>query len=108
VAWDDPKRRMPATGAVPQQPAFVELVTPQVQSFPECMLEVELNRTAKSDVGNKSLNAECMRPGTPLSLEDARRLVEGDVEHYNNVRLNSAIGYVTPKDMRRASAGDLR
>ena len=28
-----------------------------------------------------------------------RRLVEGYVEHYNNVRLNSAIGYITPKDM---------
>jgi len=37
--------------------------------------------------------------GTPLSLEDARRQVEGYVEHYNNVRLNSAIGYITPKDM---------
>ena len=35
----------------------------------------------------------------PLSLEDALRLVEGYVEHYNNVRLNSAIGYITPKDM---------
>ena len=32
-------------------------------------------------------------------LEDARRLVQGYVEHYNNVRLNSAIGYITPKDM---------
>jgi hypothetical protein len=32
-------------------------------------------------------------------LDDARRLVEGYVEHYNNVRLNSAIGYITPKDM---------
>jgi putative transposase len=42
---------------------------------------------------------ECIRPGTPLSLEDARRLVQGYVEHYNNVRLNSAIGYITPKDM---------
>jgi len=48
---------------------------------------------------HKSLKAECIRPGTPLSLEDARRLVEGYVEHYNNVRLNSAIGYITPKDM---------
>ena len=28
-----------------------------------------------------------------------RRLVEDYVEHYNNVRLNSAIGYITPKDM---------
>ena len=48
---------------------------------------------------HKSLKGECIRPGTPLSLEDARRLVEGYVEHYNNVRLNSAIGYITPNDM---------
>jgi len=48
---------------------------------------------------HKSLKGECIRPGTPLSLEDARRLVEGYVEHYNDVRLNSAIGYVTPRDM---------
>ncbi len=40
-----------------------------------------------------------MGPGTPLSLEDAWRLVKAYVEHYNNVRLNSAIGYITPKDM---------
>ena len=48
---------------------------------------------------HKSLKGECIRPGTPLSLEDARRLVEGYVEYYNDVRLNSAIGYITPKDM---------
>lgn len=48
---------------------------------------------------HKSLKGECIRPGTPLSLEDARHLVEGYVEHYNNVRLNSAVGYITPKDM---------
>ena len=48
---------------------------------------------------HKSLKGECIRPGTPLSLEDARRLAKGYVEHYNNVRLNSAIGYITPKDM---------
>jgi putative transposase len=35
----------------------------------------------------------------PFSLEDARRLVQGYVEDDNNVRLNSAIGYITPKDM---------
>ena len=44
VAWDDLKRRMPAAEAVPQRPAFVELVTPQVQSVPECRLEVEGRR----------------------------------------------------------------
>jgi transposase InsO family protein len=48
---------------------------------------------------HKSLKGECIRPGTPLSLDDARRLVEGYVEHYNNVRLNSATGYIPPKDM---------
>ena len=32
---------------------------------------------------HKSLKGECIRPGTPLSLEDARLLVEGYVEHYN-------------------------
>jgi len=48
---------------------------------------------------HKSLKGECMRPGTPLSLDDARRLVSGYVDHYNNVRLNSATGYITPKDM---------
>ena len=48
---------------------------------------------------HKSLKSECIRPGTPLSLEDAQRLVQAYVEHYNNIRLNSAIGYITPKDM---------
>jgi putative transposase len=47
---------------------------------------------------HKSLKSECIRPGTPLSLDDARRLVAGYVEHYNTVRLHSAIGYVAPAD----------
>ena len=53
----------------------------------------------KIECWHKSLKGECIRPGTPLLLEDARRLVEGYVELYNKVRLNSAIGYITPKDM---------
>lgn len=48
---------------------------------------------------HQSLKSECLRPGTPLSLDDARRLVSAYVEHYNTVRLHSAIGYVTPQDM---------
>jgi len=47
---------------------------------------------------HRSLKADCLRPGTPLSVEDARRLVSSYVTHYNEVRLHSAIGYVTPKD----------
>lgn len=45
-----------------------------------------------------TIKSECIRPGTPLSLEDARRLVTRWVEHYNHVRLHSAVGYVTPAD----------
>jgi putative transposase len=48
---------------------------------------------------HKPLEGECIGPGTPLSLEDARRLVKGYVNHYNDIRLNSAIGYITPKHM---------
>ncbi len=47
---------------------------------------------------HKTLKTECIRPGTPLSLDDARRLVGNYVHHYNNIRLHSAIGYVTPAD----------
>ena len=46
----------------------------------------------------KSLKAECIRPGVPLNLQDARRLITGFVDHYNTVRLHSAIGYITPAD----------
>jgi len=48
---------------------------------------------------HKSLKRECIRPLTPLTLEDARRLIQTYVDHYNTVRLHSAIGYVTPQDM---------
>jgi transposase InsO family protein len=47
---------------------------------------------------HKSLKSECIRPGTPLCLEDARRLVSGYVQHYNTVRLHSAVGYVAPAE----------
>ncbi|MBM3744689.1 MAG: IS3 family transposase [Acidobacteria bacterium] len=48
---------------------------------------------------HKSLKGECIRPGTPLSPEDARRLIGRYVDHYNTARLHSAIGYLTPQDM---------
>jgi transposase InsO family protein len=47
---------------------------------------------------HQSLKRECIRPKCPLSLEDARRIVDGFVEHYNTERLHSSIGYITPKD----------
>jgi len=47
---------------------------------------------------HQSLKRECIRPKTPLSLEDARRVVANFVNHYNTKRLHSAIGYITPED----------
>jgi len=44
----------------------------------------------------QTLKKECIRPKTPLSLDDARRVVGEYVEHYNHVRLHSAIGYIAP------------
>jgi hypothetical protein len=36
-----------------------------------------------------------IRPGTPLTREDAIRLIETHVDHFNTARLHSAIGCVT-------------
>ena len=41
---------------------------------------------------------------SPLVIIKTGSVVQGYVEHYNNTRLNSAIGYVTPKDMLAGAA----
>jgi putative transposase len=46
---------------------------------------------------HRTIKGDCIRTETPLSLEDAQRIVARYVEHYNTVRLHSAIGYVTPQ-----------
>ena len=56
----------------------------------------------------KTAKGECIRVKTPLSLEDARRLLAEFVEHYNTVRLHSAIGYVCARGQAgRPRGGDL-
>ena len=47
---------------------------------------------------HRTIKGECIRAETPLSLEDAQRIVARYVDYYNNVRLHSALGYVTPRD----------
>ncbi len=47
---------------------------------------------------HQSLKTECVRPKTPVDVAETREVVGRYVEHYNTVRLHSAIGYVTPKD----------
>lgn len=48
---------------------------------------------------HRTLKSDCIRTKTPLSLEDARRIVKEFVDEYNTQRLHSALGYVTPQDM---------
>jgi transposase InsO family protein len=47
---------------------------------------------------HRSLKSDCIRPGTPLDIDQARRLIADFVTHYNTTRLHSAIGYITPAD----------
>lgn len=53
----------------------------------------------KMERWNGSIKSECIRPGVPLSLDDAERLIAQYVEVYNEQRLHSALGYVSPKTM---------
>ncbi len=56
---------------------------------------------------HKSLKSECIRPKTPLDLEDAKRLVADYVYEYNHRRLHSAIGYITPADKLAGRAAEI-
>jgi len=47
---------------------------------------------------HKSLKSERFRLAAPETEEQAKRVVENYVKHYNEVRLHSAIGYITPAD----------
>ena len=47
---------------------------------------------------HRTLKGDCIRTETPLSLEDAQRLVARYGAYYNEVRLHSAIGYIAPRD----------
>ena len=50
----------------------------------------------KLEAFHRTLKVTTIRPKQPGTLEEARRVVGEFVEHYNNVRLHSAIGYVSP------------
>jgi transposase InsO family protein len=53
---------------------------------------------------HRTIKSTCIRVNTPLSLSDAQRLVTDFVDHYNNRRLHSAIGYITPADKLQGRA----
>jgi putative transposase len=45
------------------------------------------------------IKQECIRPKCPQSLDEAKKMVAQYVEHYNKMRLHSAIGYIAPINM---------
>ena len=56
---------------------------------------------------HKTLKGDAIRVTPPSSLEEARRIVARFVEHYNGVRLHSAIGYITPNDFLAGKADEI-
>lgn len=45
-----------------------------------------------------SIKQECIRKKIPLDLEQAKRIAAEYIRYYNEERLHSAIGYITPMD----------
>lgn len=56
---------------------------------------------------HRTIKSDCIRPGTPLSVNDARRIIGRFVDDYNNVRLHSAVGYITPRDVLLGRAPEI-
>lgn len=56
---------------------------------------------------HQSFKVEGWRPGLAQDLDSARVLTEKYVRHYNEVRLHSAIGYITPKDKLEGRAQEI-
>lgn len=54
-----------------------------------------------------SVKKECIRPSCPETIEEARRRVSEYVAYYNQVRLHSAIGYITPADKLNGLAAEI-
>lgn len=47
---------------------------------------------------HQTLKTQAIRPKTPLTLDDAKRITGDFIEYYNDQRLHSAIGYICPRD----------
>jgi putative transposase len=57
---------------------------------------------------HRTIKSKCIRANTPLSLDDCQRLVTDFVDRYNNKRLHSAIGYITPADKLHGQAESIQ
>jgi putative transposase len=50
---------------------------------------------------HRTIKTDAIRRAGPASVDDARKVVADFVDHYNNRRLHSAIGFITPADTLR-------
>lgn len=57
---------------------------------------------------HRSIKSEGIRPASPQTEEEARSVVHKYVTYYNEVRLHSAIGYVTPMDCLRGRRTEIQ
>jgi putative transposase len=57
---------------------------------------------------NRTVKSDAIRPGQPQTVEQARTLVGRFVDHYMNVRLHSAIGYITPANFLAGRAKQIQ
>ena len=57
---------------------------------------------------HKTIKSDAIRPANIESIEQAQSVVARFVEHYNNVRLHSAIGYIAPTDFLAGRAKEIQ
>ena len=56
---------------------------------------------------HRTIKEKCIRPKQPKTIEEAKEIVTNWILHYNDVRLHSAIGYVSPTDMMEGKASEI-
>lgn len=56
---------------------------------------------------SRTMKSEYIRPKTPVSLDDALKLVTDFIDYYNSRRLHSAIGYIAPLDKLRGKSQEI-
>jgi transposase InsO family protein len=55
----------------------------------------------------RTIKSECLRSTPLLNRDDAHSVVRRFIEHYNELRLHSAIGYITPADKLAGRAEEI-
>jgi transposase InsO family protein len=69
------------------------------RASPTCARALIIRRAmARMERWYGSLKGERFRLAAPANVDEARQLVVRFVEHYNQVRLHSALGYIAPAD----------